>query len=108
MRHFSAWTRPAPFAIWVASICEFFFSSRRRHTRCLSDWSSDVCSSDLGQSRIFVVQKHDAVDLQPKVIMQPTGVMLLHDKNPALPPTVDAPRGLRRRRKFSLPAVLPK
>src|ERR1035438_10599030 len=27
--------------------CYFFFSSRRRHTRCLSDWSSDVCSSDL-------------------------------------------------------------
>src|SRR5262245_21221809 len=25
----------------------FFFSSRRRHTRFLSDWSSDVCSSDL-------------------------------------------------------------
>src|SRR5262245_62829014 len=25
----------------------FFFSSRRRHTMCLSDWSSDVCSSDL-------------------------------------------------------------
>src|SRR5258705_6022246 len=23
------------------------FSSRRRHTICLSDWSSDVCSSDL-------------------------------------------------------------
>src|ERR1039458_7271025 len=28
----------------------FFFSSRRRHTRCLSDWSSDVCSSDLKRS----------------------------------------------------------
>src|SRR5437899_10463449 len=28
----------------------FFFSSRRRHTRCLSDWSSDVCSSDLSYS----------------------------------------------------------
>src|SRR5262245_63725190 len=28
----------------------FFFSSRRRHTRCLSDWSSDVCSSDLANS----------------------------------------------------------
>src|SRR5437899_9461316 len=28
----------------------FFFSSRRRHTRCLSDWSSDVCSSDLAGS----------------------------------------------------------
>src|SRR5207245_4338462 len=25
----------------------FFFSSRRRHTRCYRDWSSDVCSSDL-------------------------------------------------------------
>src|SRR6266542_5637074 len=24
----------------------FFFSSRRRHTRCYRDWSSDVCSSD--------------------------------------------------------------
>src|SRR5207245_6501217 len=24
------------------------FSSRRRHTRCYRDWSSDVCSSDLG------------------------------------------------------------
>src|SRR5260221_9381440 len=25
---------------------DFFFSSRRRHTRSLCDWSSDVCSSD--------------------------------------------------------------
>src|SRR5947207_7582007 len=29
----------------------FFFSSRRRHTRSLCDWSSDVCSSDLGELR---------------------------------------------------------
>src|SRR5207245_7768621 len=28
----------------------FCFSSRRRHTRCYRDWSSDVCSSDLGQA----------------------------------------------------------
>src|SRR2546429_5491063 len=27
--------------------CYFVFSSRRRHTRCSRDWSSDVCSSDL-------------------------------------------------------------
>src|ERR1035438_10599442 len=40
--------------MWAAEVAEeavvssfFFFSSRRRHTRCLSDWSSDVCSSDL-------------------------------------------------------------
>src|SRR5205814_4223404 len=31
---------------WIAP-GYFFFSSRRRHTRCLSDWSSDVCYSDL-------------------------------------------------------------
>src|ERR1039458_6887447 len=31
--------------IWLFSVMSF--SSRRRHTRCLSDWSSDVCSSDL-------------------------------------------------------------
>src|SRR6202020_566865 len=31
----------------ILSTRDFFFSSRRRHTRCLSDWSSDVCSSDL-------------------------------------------------------------
>src|SRR6266702_7563949 len=29
----------------------FFFSSRRRHTRWPRDWSSDVCSSDLGESQ---------------------------------------------------------
>src|SRR5256884_8584990 len=29
----------------------FFFSSRRRHTRCSRDWSSDVCSSDLEKHR---------------------------------------------------------
>src|SRR5690606_29663557 len=32
---------------WVSFFC-FFFSSRRRHTRFSRDWSSDVCSSDLG------------------------------------------------------------
>src|SRR2546422_2028196 len=29
----------------------FFFSSRRRHTRCSRDWSSDVCSTDLRQEQ---------------------------------------------------------
>src|SRR6266699_3486757 len=49
----------------------FFFSSRRRHTRCGRDWSSDVCSSDLilGQhqtgeqtGRLFRL-RHSLVDL---------------------------------------------
>src|SRR6266496_4734501 len=30
----------------------FFFSSRRRHTRSLRDWSSDVCSSDLDEASL--------------------------------------------------------
>src|SRR5579872_473486 len=33
--------------MWMLFV--FFFSSRRRHTRCGRDWSSDVCSSDLAQ-----------------------------------------------------------
>src|SRR5687768_6550756 len=33
-------------------LCFFFFSSRRRHTRCSRDWSSDVCSSDLRMSAV--------------------------------------------------------
>src|SRR2546422_8198295 len=32
-------------SVWT--VVFFFFSSRRRHTRCSRDWSSDVCSSDL-------------------------------------------------------------
>src|SRR5258705_4199187 len=39
----------------VVSDCLFFFSSRRRHTRCLSDWSSDVCSSDLISRKFSLV-----------------------------------------------------
>src|SRR5438034_7164458 len=35
----------------LAYAAEFFFSSRRRHTRSLCDWSSDVCSSDLARGR---------------------------------------------------------
>src|SRR2546429_5314138 len=34
----------------VRAVVFFFFSSRRRHTRCSRDWSSDVCSSDLTPS----------------------------------------------------------
>src|SRR5256885_12849240 len=37
----------------------FFFSSRRRHTRLQGDWSSDVCSSDLGFLYSFFVTTPD-------------------------------------------------
>src|SRR5437879_10545847 len=36
--------------LWTMYV-DFFFSSRRRHTRYIGDWSSDVCSSDLVRSQ---------------------------------------------------------
>src|SRR3712207_7656039 len=43
----------------------FFFSSRRRHTRYWRDWSSDVCSSDLG---ITDFVRSDGLVLDPRHI----------------------------------------
>src|SRR5438874_324593 len=47
---------------------KFFFSSRRRHTISLRDWSSDVCSSDLGRVHDLacrLIQYTVVVSLQP-------------------------------------------
>src|SRR2546429_1709661 len=52
-----------------ARMCDdfFFFSSRRRHTRCSRDWSSDVCSSDLALAVQGVKRKNtDASAASPK------------------------------------------
>src|SRR3989449_4986728 len=43
----------------------FFFSSRRRHTRCSRDWSSDVCSSDLIRNDIRYVVVDEYQDVNP-------------------------------------------
>src|SRR5262245_61208312 len=69
----------------------FFFSSRRRHTRCLSDWSSDVCSSDLHEALHYMLQvaaglAHAAArgvvhrDIKPSnIIVTPSGRAKLVD-----------------------------
>src|SRR3989449_10381945 len=44
--------------------CYFFFSSRRRHTRCSRDWSSDVCSSDLSEGLHQAVEAKEGVAVQ--------------------------------------------
>src|SRR5438093_1888445 len=54
-------TLSAPLAFLLSC---FFFSSRRRHTRLVSDWSSDVCSSDLAHElavggRVVVVRSRE-------------------------------------------------
>src|SRR5687768_10914270 len=43
----------------------FFFSSRRRHTRCSRDWSSDVCSSDLSGKPVDAILR--TYTMQPGV-----------------------------------------
>src|SRR5687768_15207020 len=48
----------------------FFFSSRRRHTRCSRDWSSDVCSSDLwttGSAAVPVAVLDTGVTAHPEL-----------------------------------------
>src|SRR5258705_6285053 len=46
---------PLPLLMFIVFF--FFFSSRRRHTRCLSDWSSDVCSSDLHDLESAIISR---------------------------------------------------
>src|SRR5207245_8652119 len=47
----------------------FFFSSRRRHTRCYRDWSSDVCSSDLKLSVSRVLSRLLLAGKGPRAIL---------------------------------------
>src|SRR5690242_21473319 len=44
----------------------FFFSSNRRHTRLTCDWSSDVCSSDLGLKTL-----EDVLSFLKEIVAQP-------------------------------------
>src|SRR5689334_24027206 len=51
----------------------FFFSSRRRHTRWNCDWSSDVCSSDLGRWRATASPRLTTADRPPpNLVRRPT------------------------------------
>src|SRR2546422_1077515 len=70
-----------------AFLCFFFFSSRRRHTRCSRDWSSDVCSSDLyrlpklppGALRAALVRGLDAGDREVGIFNH-HGIDVLQDR----------------------------
>src|SRR5690606_39500700 len=61
-----------------------FFSSRRRHTRFSRDWSSDVCSSDLGE---YCESKHRGLrstiapdaDLASALLHGPLKIMACHE-----------------------------
>src|SRR5438093_1780886 len=45
------------FLLMLSVVFFFFFSSRRRHTRLVSDWSSDVCSSDLSPGFAAIIRQ---------------------------------------------------
>src|SRR5207248_3998718 len=52
----------------------FFFSSRRRHTRSYGDWSSDVCSSDLGRDFPWASWSSDGRQL---ACLKPKGIQII-------------------------------
>src|SRR5438105_11084690 len=59
---------------WVVShrFSDFFFSSRRRHTRSTRDWSSDVCSSDLA-APVLVVEDEPSFRALITVLLERIG-----------------------------------
>src|SRR6202167_6802902 len=66
MLHVQVVTHEVAVHVWV-----FFFSSRRRHTRCHGVWSSDVCSSDLSPLRANATT--DGVVRAPSELATTTG-----------------------------------
>src|SRR5260221_6522854 len=52
--------------VTVVQKCDFLISSRRRHTRSLCDWGSDVCSSDLSliEIRASTLRAQNWLDLR--------------------------------------------
>src|SRR6266498_4714186 len=65
----------------------FFFSSRRRHTRCGRDWSSDVCSSDLGEGSAFADLAYEGAGARIAAVEEVWAVseLLLKVKEPIEP-----------------------
>src|SRR5256884_4017912 len=69
----------------------FFFSSRRRHTRCSRDWSSDVCSSDLPRVRAVAISFGVGRGLKPeKCAGSSQGEMISRTRRPFLPSATKA------------------
>src|SRR3990172_7329731 len=68
-----------------------FFSSRRRHTRCSRDWSSDVCSSDLHRGSWIDGPLADAPILSDLIMVR------VRDVSIPPPDAADAVVDLRRR-----------
>src|SRR5207245_3269939 len=66
---------------YVCRFFSFFFSSRRRHTRCYRDWSSDVCSSDLHYKRYHRSCQSHLLPVFPEAILERHLSSLFHGKD---------------------------
>src|SRR2546422_5447190 len=76
-------------AVYTGLDVSVFFSSRRRHTRCSRDWSSDVCSSDLVAKVLTtnagVIRQRLGV---PLTLVKVADLDLTTDRGITLPPRV--------------------
>src|SRR2546429_5608311 len=72
----------------LSPVLLFFFASRRRHTSCSRDWSSDVCSSDL-----FPPLQHLLADLLASQRLEADVVGVLLCQPQELPLEVDGGDG---------------
>src|SRR2546429_1743786 len=66
----------------------FFFSSRRRHTRCSRDWSSDVCSSDLDSQHCRLLLLHAAEPVR-RTISECIALAKAHEEETGKAPVLD-------------------
>src|SRR5207245_5774752 len=71
------------FVYYFVSCFFFFFSSRRRHTRCYRDWSSDVCSSDLGIAfnALFAARRLGTVAYDPRLTNDKFGIFVPSERS---------------------------
>src|SRR5438046_5676125 len=71
----------------MISVLILFYPSRRRHTRLVSDWSSDVCSSDLSHD-IHLRASRNIVGRAPQIdgLFRPEEQHRCSRKNKIVPP----------------------
>src|SRR2546429_8828622 len=86
--------------------CLFFFSSRRRHTRCSRDWSSDVCSSDLLLTgRIMEAEDARAIGLVNEIVAAEK--LLTRSREPGDLLIAASPASLSRAKRLMTSAAAP-
>src|SRR6266550_5200381 len=77
--------------VTLSDMIIFFFSSRRRHTRCSRDWSSDVCSSDLAPAQTRHAKVKITVPANGATVSGPVKVVLVATGVEIVPATVERP-----------------